>query len=292
MKGSRLKRRSNIIAAITGSIITLGIITIATVLYLRFYKVEDSSLPSLEEYVHIDDLTEIVVAKVDILQGGAITEDMVDTILIQKHFEGYEMDDGSDQYGAGYELYDGGAGSEYITDSRSILGQFSRVPIKKGMPLVKGNLCKEINMSHDLRNHELTFIELPSLLEKGNYIDIRISFPDGEDYIVVAKKHVEKVELDQDNDRSTMWIHMLENERLHLSSAIVEAAAYEGSRIYAISYVLPEFQEEAIVNYPVNQNVYDLIMANPNIVDESIKRLTIRGSKSYEKYQEGLSIYE
>lgn len=268
MKRPRLRRRGNVIAALTGSLITISIIIIATVIYLKVFWVDDRNLVPMEEYIHINDLQEIIVSNTEILQGEQITEEMIDTICID------------------------GDSSEYITDLASTIGQYCVVNIRKGMPILKTNLYEEIDIRDDLRNHEITYIKLPTLLKKGDYIDIRISFPDGEDYIVVTKKQVEKVEYQEDNNQSTMWIHLLENERLHLSSAIVEAAAYEGAGIYAISYVLPEIQEEAVVNYPVNQNVYNLILNNPNIVDEAIKKLTICGNNSYTKHQEEFSLYE
>jgi hypothetical protein len=262
MKVSKQRKKSNLIAGLTGGLATLLIVVICTGVYLRFMKEEKKDI-SLEEYVHIDNLKKVVVTKEDIIMGDKITAEMLDVVYIE------------------------GEATEYALDLTDIIGKRSGGNILKGMPIVKNNLFEDIVVSDDLRNHEITYIELPSLLKKGDYIDIRIVFPDGEDYIVVSKKQVQRVEYSEEGTLlSTMWVNLHENERLHLSSAIVEAAAYETAKIYAISYVLPDLQEEAIVNYPVNTNVYELIINNPNIVDEAIKKLTIRGENTYVKGDE------
>ena len=46
------------------------------------------------------------------------------------------------------------------------------------------------NVSVDLRSREFNMISLPSNLVEGDFIDIRILFPTGEDYLVVAGKEI------------------------------------------------------------------------------------------------------
>lgn len=113
----------------------------------------------------------------------------------------------------------------------------------------------------DVRLHEFAFVELNSEMEEGGYVDIRITFPNGEDYIVAEHKRIEK------REESSIFIHVSEEEILLLSSARVDMEAYKGSRVYAILYA-DDYQNPATKDYPANQHVCELADWNPNIVKE------------------------
>ncbi|MBR4110894.1 MAG: hypothetical protein IKK43_04335 [Clostridia bacterium] len=90
--------------------------------------------------------------------------------------------------------------------------------------------------SDDLRLEEFTMINLPSDAVDGEYIDVRIMFPTGEDFTVLLGKKIEKY------TDSTIFLKLTEDEILTMGSAIVEAYMYEGTKIYATKYVDPSNQ--------------------------------------------------
>lgn len=90
--------------------------------------------------------------------------------------------------------------------------------------------------SDDLRLEEFTMISLPSDVLEGDYIDVRILFPTGEDFTVLVGKNVKKC---TDN---TIFLELTEDDVLTMGSAIVEAYLYEGTKIYATKYVDPSNQ--------------------------------------------------
>ncbi len=45
--------------------------------------------------------------------------------------------------------------------------------------------------SDDVRKQEYNVIVLPTQIQTGDYVDIRLSMPNGQDYIVASKKNVE-----------------------------------------------------------------------------------------------------
>ena len=47
----------------------------------------------------------------------------------------------------------------------------------------------EVN-TDDVRTQEFNMVTLPTTLETGDFVDIRLRFPNGVDYIVVSKKEV------------------------------------------------------------------------------------------------------
>lgn len=106
---------------------------------------------------------------------------------------------------------------------------------------------------------EYSMIMLPTELQKGDTIDVRISYPNGQDFIVVAKKVVEK------SDSSSIWLKLKEDEILKMNSAIIESYSVEGAKMYAVNYTQPGVQAAANANYPVSDKVYELLVQDPNI---------------------------
>lgn len=136
---------------------------------------------------------------------------------------------------------------------------------------------KGIHIADDLRKHAYHFIEITQVLCRGDYVDIRIQFPNGADYIVLSKKRVLDCSLYDEvaQTDNSLWIEVSEEEILTLSSAVVDAYFNEQAKIYAIQYV-SQYQEKAIVTYPENDIVHALIQEDPNVVDRAITHMENR----------------
>lgn len=119
----------------------------------------------------------------------------------------------------------------------------------------------KIEKDSSVRLEEYNMIALPSKLEIGDYIDIRLQLPTGETFIVVSKKYVE------DTDATTVWVKMAEEEILAMNNAIVEAYTMTGSKLYANIYVEAGNQEKASVTYVPSASVIDLINGDANIIN-------------------------
>lgn len=132
-------------------------------------------------------------------------------------------------------------------------------------------------LADDLRKHAYHFIEITEALSRGDYVDIRIQFPNGADYIVLSKKRVLDCSLYDEvaGTDNCLWIEVSEEEILTLSSAVVDAYYNDQAKIYAIQYVTQD-QEKAIVTYPVNDIVQALIQDDPNVVDKAIAHMENR----------------
>lgn len=121
------------------------------------------------------------------------------------------------------------------------------------------------DMGDDLRIHGFPYIRLTNRLRKGDYVDIRISFADGGDFVLLSKKQVKEIAPLGEEGTNALWMAVSEEEILRLSSAVVDAYLNEGCYIYAIQYV-SETQEAAVVNYAVSDLVKQLMEKDPNIV--------------------------
>ncbi|BFH60128.1 SAF domain-containing protein [Paenibacillus azoreducens] len=145
-------------------------------------------------------------------------------------------------------------------DRQSVVGKFIKIDIQANAVITEPMVFEEGITPDDLRIQEFRMIELPLKLKKEDFVDVRIKFPTGQDYIVLSKKKVE------DLLTGTVWYDMNEKEILTMSSAIVDAYINNAS-IYALNYVDPYMQQEAVVTYPPNPKVQDLIDSDPNIVE-------------------------
>ena len=114
------------------------------------------------------------------------------------------------------------------------------------------------------RIQEYNMIALPSQLKNGDYIYIRISLSNGQDYVVLTKKRV------LGTTSTSIWMRMNEFELELLNSAIVESYIIEGAKLYAIEYVEPGLQKAATSTYAAGQDTLTLMQNNPNIIDEAL----------------------
>ena len=76
-------------------------------------------------------------------------------------------------------------------------------------------------------------------------IDIRIQYPNGENYCVVSKKQLQRSV--ENVEESRFWLS--EQEQLYLSSAIYDKSAYSGTRLYAVRYIADTLQNASYVDY-------------------------------------------
>ena len=143
---------------------------------------------------------------------------------------------------------------------------------------------KEVLATDDMRRISFSYIEVPLDLEVNDYIDIRIRFLDGEDYIIVEQKRVLDLTKSTIGDQTVqlLGICVSEEELLKLSSAKVDMEIYPNTKIYAVQY-LGEYQEKASANYPINKFVLEQISWNPNIKKSMLDKENSNNRKSLEE---------
>ncbi len=170
-----------------------------------------------------------------------------------------------------------------ITNLSDVIGKVIRCNVKANTCATFSLVYEEGDYPDDLRQLEYTVINLPEKLEPNQYIDVRIMFPNGLDYIVLTKKQVIDIKCSDDGRPITVWLQAQEEEILRMDSAIVDASLVEGAFIYAVPYVAPDIQKEAQKTYPVNSEVQSLIASNPNIVKNAITELESRNREFLEE---------
>lgn len=88
----------------------------------------------------------------------------------------------------------------------------------------------------DTRLQEFNMITLPSDLAEGDYIDVRLRFPTGEDYAVIVGKKIESVGATAE-ESNTIFLRLSEEEIDRMGSAIIESYIRDGVHLYANKYV-------------------------------------------------------
>lgn len=203
---------------------------------------------SLDYYVQLHEqysYTNLYVLTRDVTAGEELTADMFQTLRVQS--------------------------SENLSAAQSpakedLLGKRLKISLAKGAALSTDILYEGAEIADDERRVELRELELPQNLRENEFVDIRIVFPDGEDYLVIGHKRVYHMIRDDEGGVSALQMRFLEEELLRYQAACVDTKTYQDTRLYAVRYT-GEFQPAAQVYYPVNRAVFRLLQWNPNIVD-------------------------
>ena len=151
---------------------------------------------------------DVVVCKRDIIQGEIITNDMV---TLAKNINKNTIPNGA------------------INTTGDVVGSVAKYNIAANVPVLQTMVTTEIEAA-DVRSQEINTVLMPTDLNIGDYVDIRIMFPNGTDYVVLAQKKIENI------IGTTFWLNLAEDERLLLNSATVDSYLNQGSKLYATKY--------------------------------------------------------
>ncbi|MEE1255643.1 MAG: hypothetical protein UHN47_03910 [Lachnospiraceae bacterium] len=149
-------------------------------------------------------------------------------------------------------VYTGLENFNYITADD--LGTTAIVDIYEGMT-VMANMVTPLEIETDSREYEVQVVNLMVDQKENDYVDIRIMFPDGSDYLVLPKKQVKNLAFEE----SVFWTYLNEEEILRMASATIDAYTITGTKIYATRYVESNLQDKAIPTYLVNASVQDMM---------------------------------
>ena len=184
-------------------------------------------------------------AVVDIEAGTYVTEEM---LLYKK-------------------VYTGQSSNTFI--DKDDLGKVALISIPRGA-YVQKSMVQDENVRDDVREVDYSCIQLSSHVNTNDTIDIRIVYPNGENYIVLSKKVVKECS----EDKVLCYLWLTEEEILSMSSAIVDAYLYSGAYLYSTKYIESTLQEASIVNYQPSLASQELIQNNPNIVEVAATALS------------------
>lgn len=173
------------------------------------------------------------------------------------------------------EVYTSQAADTFI--GAEDLGKTALITIPEGVYLQK-HMLAEKEIENEVREVAYACIQMASHIVENDWIDVRLFYPNGEDYIVLSKKAIKQCS--EDHTQCYLWL--TEEEILMMSSAIVDAYLYSGASLYSTKYVQPTIQAASIVNYQASLASQELIRTNPNIVEVAATALSANLRKSLE----------
>lgn len=131
-------------------------------------------------------------------------------------------------------------------------------------------------LADDDRIQFFDYIDIFVGIDAGDMVDIRIGFPNGEDYVVLAHKNIISV------DDAGMVLKVSEEDIMKMSSAKIDVNKYEGTRIYAVKYV-DNNQKPATSYYLLNEYVLALCDWNPNLVGKIFTQEKLKKRYDFEQ---------
>lgn len=167
----------------------------------------------------------------------------------------------------------------------SYMGKVARMDIPAGSCLMRNYVLLN-DISGETREIEYSFIDITSNIQVNDFVDIRIRYWDGTDYVVLAKKQVKNL---SDNKLVVdLWVQ--EEEIQLINSAVVDASLFmvtnrrdaSGAVLYATKYIEPNLQKASVVNYVPSIQTIDLIQQNANIVSSASEYLSAELRKKKE----------
>lgn len=141
------------------------------------------------------------------------------------------------------------------------IGGQALVDISKGTQVLK-NMTQNTTIEDGQRELEFSLNIAGENIKKGDYTDIRLRYPDGEDYIVLSKSYISRI----DWEKGYLYMNLLPEEIHLISSALVDCYLNTGSYLYTTRYIAASYQNPSSVTYSPNENVLKLIEKDPNVI--------------------------
>lgn len=193
---------------------------------------------------------------------------------------------------------------QFIQNIEDIVGHFYLVDIKANTPLVS-SMVLPFRLDDDMRLLDIVLSEVPIGIEIDDYVDIRIAFEDGEDFLCMTNKRVigvyGKVMKLLVNEKD---IHVYESMKVDAACRrkVNENSFRSGNfinRIYAIEYVEGGAQKEGTKYYPIRNASTQILLRDPNIAgdlsllynEDTVKMREIL-DKKYEVTPEDIAAYK
>jgi hypothetical protein len=251
----RIKRttRQYIIVALICIVVIGGAAVITSVILTSQIREEYNQQLSEVYKEKVMNQRNVYVAAGDIMKGDLITADNVKkmTVYSSQPEETYVGEDG--------------------------MGKAALLDIPEGTHL-QNNMLTEMAVTSELREVEYDVINVNTDLINNDTVDIRIFFPNGEDYIILTKKEIKGITA----DTGSCFLWLTEEEILRMASATVDAYLYNGAKIYTTKYIEPNLQVSSRVTYEPSVSTQLLIRDNPNILETATNELSKQVRKAME----------
>ena len=205
---------------ITGVVAFIVPVLIGTIFFANYSKKKNEEIEALKIKGRV--IERFVFAK-DMLAGEIITAEDIKGVEVKRESAP------SDSYESGDKTI------------KDIIGKRLRINAEEKTIVAKSMFMNDDEpLTMDERYQEFNMITLPSDLKVGDFIDVRMSMIEGEDYIVIGGKEVKA--LGEGVESNTIFLQLNEEEIIRMTAAVLESYMSDGFKLYANKYIDPSNQ--------------------------------------------------
>ena len=136
-----------------------------------------------------------------------------------------------------------------------VIGKVAVARLSEGM-LLHTNQCSSKNCDKTERECIFTDIAAADGFPEHELVDVRLRYPNGENYCVLKKKRLYKA--GEEEEVSRLWLS--EAEQVLISAARYDAFLYSGAELYFVAFIEEALQTETDSFYvPPEQSIRQLI---------------------------------
>lgn len=145
-----------------------------------------------------------------------------------------------------------------VTTEEDLTDKIYKIGLKAGS-YITTDMISDYKIHKNMRELDVVMDEIPVGLEEGDYVDIRISFPLGQDYIAMSHKKVLSI------TGNTVKLIVIEHDFYRYESMKTDLATYQSTKIYAVKYVEAGLQPNGKVYYPPTLEIIKQSILDPNM---------------------------
>lgn len=161
-----------------------------------------------------------------------------------------------------------------VTSVNDVVGKRFRVDMSEGTILFS-DFVMENKIDNSSRYYELTLDEFPTDINIGDYVDIRIQFTYGQDFISLPHRRIEGMNL----ETGVFKFVFSESDIYTYNSMLLDKAMYPGVTLYMLRYIDNTAQTAAEAYYPINDNISEMLEINPNILTAAKEEMSLERKK-------------
>lgn len=240
-------------------IVVIVLLALIICSFFEYSKIQDLKAANTMYQTELSNNQQTVYVATDLINAGDIVTDTGENANVEKQ-----------------TVYTGLESYNYITESE--MNTRAKVDIVAGVPVMY-NMVTDVVVDNDTRDYEISVANLTTDQKENDVVDIRVIFPNGEDYVILSKKQITNLNL----ENCVFTSQLNEEEILRFASAIVDAYMTTGARIYTTRYVEENIQETSTPNYPVRETTIALINSDPNVVTKATETLNLEARLSLEQ---------
>lgn len=145
-----------------------------------------------------------------------------------------------------------------ITSLEENEGFYYKITLSSGT-IVTSDMLMQQKLTDDERTLDVVLDEIPIGIEVGDYVDIRITYPLGQDFIAMSHKEVVEI------NSSTLKLIVSQQDFYSYQSMQTDSALYSSTKAYGSTYIEGGVQAAAKQYYPVSLDVLKTMLLDPNI---------------------------